>query len=193
MKDSGLARRYAQALFTVAKERQADEEINDQLRILSEIIARDRSLRGFLGTPRIAPERKDEVLRRSLGGGAHRALAEFLVLLRRKGRLRLIDEIADKYREVFEEDRGIVRAQVRTAVAMTADERRRLIRTLEARTGRTIVLQEDIVPDLIGGVLVVAEGQIIDGTIRHQLDLLRDRLRSVPIRLPAEAQMAGEV
>jgi F-type H+-transporting ATPase subunit delta len=193
MKDSGLARRYAQALFTVAKERQADEEINDQLRILSEIIARDRSLRGFLGTPRIAPERKDEVLRRSLGGGAHRALAEFLVLLRRKGRLRLIDEIADKYREVFEEDRGIVRAQVRTAVAMTADERRRLIRTLEARTGRTIVLQEDIVPDLIGGVLVVAEGQIIDGTIRHQLDLLRERLRSVPIRLPAEAQMAGEV
>jgi F-type H+-transporting ATPase subunit delta len=132
-------------------------------------------------------------LRRSLGGGAHRALAEFLVLLRRKGRLRLIDEIADKYREVFEEDRGIVRAQVRTAVAMTADERRRLIRTLEARTGRTIVLQEDIVPDLIGGVLVVAEGQIIDGTIRHQLDLLRERLRSVPIRLPAEAQMAGEV
>jgi F-type H+-transporting ATPase subunit delta len=193
MKDPGLARRYAEALFTVAKEREAEQEINDQLRVLSELLAHDRSLRGFLGTPRIASERKDEVLRRSLGGRAHRALAEFLVLLRRKGRLGLIGEIAEKYREIFEEDRGIVRALVRTATAMAADERRRLIRTLESRTGRTIVLQEEIVPDLIGGAVVVAEGQIIDGTIRHQLDLLRERLRSVPIRLPAEAHMAEEV
>ena len=99
-----------------------------------------------------------------------------LRLLRRKGRLALGPSIASYVRELLDERSGVVRAQVRTAVEID-DERRQWFRDrIAERTGRTVVLEAEVDPELIGGAVIRIGDRLIDGSARARLRALRDRL-----------------
>ncbi len=181
MNDPRLARRYAHALFTVAEEHAVADEIDRQLVRFVELLEENRRFRDFLASPRIAASEKERFLRSVLDGLVHKALEEFVILLRRKGRFGLIDEVRGEYKKILDERYKRTSATVTTAVPLTDPERTRLRSVLQTRTGQEVELNEVVDPRVIGGASVVVLGQITDDTVRHHLDELRDSLRSIPV------------
>jgi F-type H+-transporting ATPase subunit delta len=97
-------------------------------------------------------------------------------LLRRKSRLALGPSIADYFRELLDEERGIARAHVRTAVALDDAQREAIQQRLASQTGKTIVLDAEVDPSIIGGAIVQIGDQLIDGSTRRRLQRLRQDL-----------------
>ena len=175
MKDPRLARRYARALYSVANERSVADRVDGELRRFVDLIRENRKLSDFLATPRVAANEKERVLRSILEGLVHKALEEFLILLRRKGRFALVDEIATEYRKILDEAQQLATARVTSAVPLQDDERQRLKAVLESKTGKSVTLEEIVDASVIAGASVIIGGQIIDDTVRHHLDELRIR------------------
>ena len=186
MRESGLSRRYAQAVFKVAKERGVTPAVGNQLAALVALLKDERPVLDLLGSPKVSPERKEAFLRATLEGQVDPTLLEFLLLVRRKGRFGLLGEIASEYTRLLDKDQGILKANVTTAVELDGGERDRLARVLEARTGLKIVLEEEVDPSVIGGLVVILGGQIIDDSVRHHLEVLRNELRAISLRESAK-------
>ena len=184
MRDTTIARTYAEALFEVA---QADDEVERygaNLHQLAGLIESDRQFRLFLETPRIDTSSKKQSLREALKKKLPGRLLSFLLLVIDKRRQRLLPSIADSYAELVDEHLG--RIQVRITAAQEPD------RKLEAELSRKLgkLLAKKIIPiyqvdeRIIGGVIIRVGDRIMDGSIRRRLQLLRRRLLRTELPLP---------
>ncbi len=97
-------------------------------------------------------------------------------LLRRKRRLSLGASIASYLHELWDEEQGVARAQVRSAVELDGDQRRRIAEQLSQRTGKTVEVEVELDPDLLGGAVIRIGDQLIDGSTRGRLRRLREQL-----------------
>jgi F-type H+-transporting ATPase subunit delta len=97
-------------------------------------------------------------------------------LLRRKGRLALGPSINSYFIELWDEERGIERAVVRTAVALSDEERANLATELARSSGKQVQLESEVDPSLIGGVVIRIGDRLIDGSTRTRLRGLREQL-----------------
>ena len=97
-------------------------------------------------------------------------------LLRRKRRLSLGASIASYFHELWDDERGVARAQVRSAVELDDDQRRRIAEQLSRRTGKTVAVEVALDPELLGGAVIRIGDQLIDGSTRGRLRRLREQL-----------------
>jgi F-type H+-transporting ATPase subunit delta len=171
---STSATRYAEAVFQAAREEQS---FDLWLRELGEVelVLTDPLAARVLTSPAIPQDRQLSILAAALPSLAD-PVRRFLDLLVRRGRLQLIPQIAERLRELVDQQRGLARVKVTTAVPLGSMERDLLASRLAARTGRRVELEEALDPDLIGGVLAQVGDEIIDGTIRARLERLRRAL-----------------
>lgn len=186
MKDPRLARRYARALFAVTEDHGVSDRVAAEFRQFLGILGSNPNLGAFLGTPNVPSADKERVLRSILDGLVHQSLEEFLILLRQKSRFVLVHEVGAEFRKLLDAARNVVQARVTTAVSLTTEERQQVQAALEKRTGHTIELEEDVDPAVIGGAVVVLGSQIIDDTVRHHLQALREELGGVSVHMTAE-------
>lgn len=178
---SGVAKRYAVALFNAAVKQDIAEQIHEDLTSFIELLRSNRQFTGFLKSPEIVTEYKKHVIVESLGERTAGLFIQFLMLLIDKKRLVNILEIADAYRQLFEQLQGILEAKVVTAVELDADLEQKTVEKLEKETGKTIRIRKTVDPDIIGGMIVILEDNIIDGSIRHQLEEMRRSLGEVKV------------
>jgi F-type H+-transporting ATPase subunit delta len=171
---STSATRYAEAVFQVAREGQSFDlwlrELGDV-----ELVLTDRLAARALTSPAIPRDRQMRILAAAMPSLAD-PVRRFLDLLARRGRLQLIPQIAETLRELVDQDRGLARVKVTTAVPLGSNERDLLATRLAARTGKRVELEEAVDPGLIGGVLAQVGDEIIDGTMRARLERLRRAL-----------------
>jgi F-type H+-transporting ATPase subunit delta len=99
-------------------------------------------------------------------------------LLRRKSRLALGVSIASYFAELLDVERGIIRARVRTAVPLDDAQREAVRQRLATQTGRTVELEAEVDPAIIGGAILQIGDQLIDGSTRRRLQRLRLELAS---------------
>jgi len=99
-----------------------------------------------------------------------------LRLLRRKNRLQLGPSIASYYRELHDQERGIVRATVRTAVPLEEARLRALSEQLSTETGGTVALESEVDEAMLGGVVLRIGDRLLDGSVRSSLRRLRRQL-----------------
>jgi F-type H+-transporting ATPase subunit delta len=99
-----------------------------------------------------------------------------LRLLRRKSRLSLGPSIASYFRELWDEERGIERAVVRTAVPIGDAERESIAAQLARASGKQVQLEAEVDASLIGGAVIRVGDNLIDGSTRTRLRALRERL-----------------
>ena len=97
-------------------------------------------------------------------------------LLRRTGRRALGVSIASYFAELLDQERGIIRARVRTAVALDDAQREAIRGRLAGQTGRTVELEAEVDPSIIGGAILQVGDQLIDGSTRRRLQRLRQEL-----------------
>jgi len=168
-----LARRYAQAIFELDKDRIAEWQ-SDLEKIIS--LGQDATIAAYLENPNIHFEDKARLLHDRLGDINPLVLNLVYVLLARS-RLDMLPDIAVEYQRLVDSYRGIERAEVTTAVPLDDEARRNLSQKLSDITGKKVIIEPEYVDtSLIGGVIVRVAGKLLDGSTRGKLAALKKEL-----------------
>jgi len=167
-------RRHAQAVFLIALEtNQLDRWQADLERIAS--ILHDPEIGSFLENPKVSSERKRELLQQALKGVTPTAM-NLAYLLVARNRLHIVQSIVTEYRRLSYAHKGVVEAEVVTAIPIGGQEEESIGKGLAAITGKTIMLGAKVDPEIMGGLVVRLGDKLMDGSIRTKLQELRRSL-----------------
>jgi F-type H+-transporting ATPase subunit delta len=167
---------YAEALFEIAKAEGSLETVEDELFKVARTLEANAELRAVLSDPVIPPERRQQVVESLLGGKASpvtTALVSFVVGV---GRAKNLPEIIDRLVARAAQERHEAVAEVRTAFPIDEARRAQLAEALGQATGKHVTVKVTIDPSVLGGVIARVGDTVIDGTIRHRLEQLRESL-----------------
>jgi F-type H+-transporting ATPase subunit delta len=169
--DRVLAGRYAAALFQAAAAKSEDQKVQSDLVIAKANLA-DQA--GALRHPRVSMTEKKRLIHAALDGKVTDTTLRFLDLLIAKKRYELFALIAAHYVALAEDARGIARAHVRTAKALSPDEQKTLAARLKIFAGKDIELEIKEDSELIGGVAVKIGDWVLDSSLRGQLRRMKE-------------------
>jgi len=177
---SGIAARYATAIFELAKDAKSLATLESNLDELAAALADSADLRALVGSP---------VLSRADQGAGIVAVAdkmglipEFrngLALMASKRRLFVLPQLVALLTGMIAEDKGEVSAEVTSAKALSKAQSDKLAKTLKARIGRDVKLKTTVDEHLIGGLVVKVGSKMIDTSIRSRLDSLQNAMKEV--------------
>jgi F-type H+-transporting ATPase subunit delta len=168
------AKRYAQAAFDIARERNELDRWVEDIRAIVDLAAQPGVVE-FLASSRVPFEVKERLLRSGLADLSPLAL-NLARLLVQKGRIVLAEQVLDEYQRLLDEHRGIAQALVLTAVPLSEEEERAVTRRLGELTGKEIVLERQVDPEILGGLVARVGDRLIDGSTRTRLLELRRQL-----------------
>ena len=188
MRGSIVARSYAEALFELGERTNAHDEFAHGLNTITTLLEADPRVRAFLDTPKIDVSAKRNALRSALQGQVSPVFLNFLLVVLRKRRQRLLHAIAEAYRDLIDEKLGRLHVQVTMAHDPDDQTEQTLITELSRVLGRQVIPHIAVDPALLGGVIVRYGDNVMDGSLRRQLVSLRQRL--VQASLPAAAPSA---
>ena len=168
------SRRYSQAVFEIALEKQELDRWQSDLRKIASL-SEDATFIALLQSPRLRFEDKAKLLAELLSDINPLAL-NLVYLLVARGRLDTAGEIAGEYQQLLDSYRGIEQAEVTTAIPLDDEDRLKLARRLGAVVGKEVVLKSEVDSSLIGGIIVRIGGKLVDGSTRSQLQTLKREL-----------------
>lgn len=172
-----LAKRYAKALFAVAREEDKLDAFSDTLQDISSFLSENPDIEAALENPVVPADIKLEVVEEIIkASGADDSVANFLRLLTDRGRIQHLAVISDAYQELMDEETGVVRAKVKTAVPLSEEMRARMMEILSEKTGKQVALVTEEDPDIIGGVVAYVGDMVWDGSIRSQLNDFKESI-----------------
>jgi len=173
----GTARRYAKALHAAAAEAGAGEVAGRELRAILGVFEANRQAVDVLARPWIKPgDRRAAALMLAQQAGCGKLIQDFVALVAERGRLDHLAAILGAYQDLEDATMGRVRAQVRTAVALTEAEKDQLRQRLQAELGKQVILEETVDANLLGGFVARVGSLILDGSLDGQLARMRERL-----------------
>ncbi len=176
MRGETIARNYAEALFELAEREGEVERWGEALELIAGIVHEEPRVRAFLETPRIQTSEKNQVLRSAFEGKVPDRVLHFLLLVVDRRRQRLLQEITAEYRALLDERLGRAHVTVQVAREMDEDERARVQERLSAILGKEAILDVQVRPELLGGVVFRSGDMILDGSVRRRLQRMRRRL-----------------
>ena len=171
-----VSRRYAKALFALAKEKGVLEAAAEELLRLGQAAA-NPALAHVLRSPLLSQSRRTALAKGLIEDQKlSDLLARFVRFLADQQRLAELPGIADYYSQLLDEQEGRVRLAVRTAVAMTDAQQKELVDTFARLTGKAVIPTITVDPELLGGVIAEVHGKVYDGSVRTQLERLANQL-----------------
>jgi F-type H+-transporting ATPase subunit delta len=178
MKNFAIARRYAKALLLIGQQDGQTERYRTELQSVAELVASDRRLDQAINNPLYESSARKRVLQALIVKlKFSKAVESFLVLLFEKGRFSFLGHINDFYQKLSDDLKGVARATVISAGALSADAVERIRAALSRRTGKNLLLDVKQDPRLIGGVITQIGDLVLDGSIRTQLLNMRESLK----------------
>jgi len=178
MKNLAIARRYAKALLLIGQQDGQTERYRNELQSMAGLVAGDRRLDQAINNPLYESAARQRVLQSLISKLAlSRAMESFLVLLFEKGRFGFLGHINDFYQKLADDLKGVARATLTSASALSADAVERIREGLSKRTGKDIILEVKQDPGLIGGVVTQIGDLVLDGSIRTQLLNMRESMK----------------
>ncbi|HVM43449.1 MAG TPA: ATP synthase F1 subunit delta [Gemmatimonadales bacterium] len=176
MRNTSIARNYAEALLAAAERARAVERCGELIDGVAGVLASDPVLAGVLMSPRIAKADKQRLVERALKGVAPAVFVRFLQSVIQRGRQGVIGDIAAEYERLVDVHLGRVHAVVSTARASDAALQASIVERLTAVFGREVRAHFRTDPALLGGVVVRSGDRVFDGSLRRRLKLLRHRM-----------------
>src|SRR5712691_12052953 len=172
-----VARRYAAALAEVVLERGEAAEVQTELAAWEKMIQSSPNLREVIRNPTIALDHKRAVLNKLIDRARPlQTTANFLKVLLQNQRLTDLGEINRKFAETLDERAGMVAATVTTARAVPESSQGQLHAKLTGLTGKKVRVDFAIDPDLVGGVVTRIGSTVYDGSVRNQLQLIKEKM-----------------
>lgn len=171
------ARRFAEAAFEVATRDGTLEAWRAELDASVERLG-DESTMSVLANPALPVEQRAAAIAGLLEQTASRPVQNLIQLLLRRGRIEELPRVAAEFRRLDDARLGITHATATSATALTPEEIGALSARLEQSTGGRIVLDVQVDPSLLGGLVVRVGDRLIDGSVRGRLERLRNQLIS---------------
>lgn len=176
MRQSTIARNYAEALLELARRAKDLRGWGSLIQSIADAMQRDQTLRAFLETPRVDAATKNAVLRKALADRAPSKFVRFVESVVSHRRQMLIPSIAQEYMDLVDAAENRMHAKV--TVAREVDEKtRQLIADRLSRVfNKTVVPHLTVDDRIIGGLVVRVEDTVMDGSVRRKLGALRARM-----------------
>jgi F-type H+-transporting ATPase subunit delta len=170
-----IAQVYARALYEVASEKGALDDVRDQLGQFADAMRQDRQLMIFFFSPYFSTEEKKNGLRRGVTD-ANEVLMNFLETLVERHRMPAIFRIRDRYEQLWDRDHKLLPVHVTSAVELDEGTVKNIGDSIGKQTGNEIELSSDVDPDILGGIILRVGNFILDASIRNRLEQLRKQV-----------------
>lgn len=175
------ARRYATALLEIAKELDQVEDILEDIKLIDNTIEGSKELMLYVSSPIVKYDVKMSVLDEIFGDRVQKVTRKFISLLARKGRANLLHQVVKAFVEKYNQYKGIIKIDVSSAMSLSESQKNLLHEALEKRTGKKVEMTVTEDPSLRGGLSVRIDDTVIDGTIKHKLEELEQKLLSTAV------------
>jgi F-type H+-transporting ATPase subunit delta len=167
---------YAEALFEVARAEGSLGEVEDELFRFSQTLQGNDELRNALTDAGIPAARRQQIVEDLLGGKASPTSVALVSMVVGTGRARELPSIIQLLVEMSAAEANKEVAEVRSAVPLTDDQSARLAKALEDATGKQVEIKVVVDPSVLGGIVAQVGDTVIDGSVRHRLDQLKNAL-----------------
>lgn len=177
---SGIAARYAAAVFELAEEACVLAALETDVEALAGALDASAELRAMIASPVLAREAQGAAM-----GAVARAMnlsaltANTLGLMAAKRRLFVLPQLVAALRDRLAEAKGEITAEVTAARPLTEDQARRLSAALSSAAGKTVKLRTAVDEGLIGGLVVKVGSKMVDTSIRSRLAALQNAMKEV--------------
>ena len=151
------------------------------MRLLVGLLETTPAFQRYLASAAFPAHRKKEALSRELSPHLSQRSVTFLKFLIDKRRSAALRAVLARFSELLDEEQGLIRAKVTTAAQLAPGQREALIEKLRLLTGRAIDLEEQVDAAVLGGAIVAYDDRMIDGSVRTQLALVRERMKKVRV------------
>jgi F-type H+-transporting ATPase subunit delta len=170
--------RYALALFDLAKDERQIPAIEADLKDLKAMIAESRDLRAFLASPLYDSETKSRALAALADRAKFGALTrKFLGFLAAQRRAAALPAVIAQFQKLAADFRGVVQAEVTTAIALDANQAKGLASALRLALGKDPEIETRVDPTILGGVKVKVGSRLYDASLKSKLDSLKFSLK----------------
>lgn len=167
---------YARALFEIARAEGSIDEVEDELFRFARSYESSDALRIALTDEQIPAAKRQAIIEDLLGGKATGTTVQLISMVVGSGRSRELPAIIDKVVARASSAKQLEVAEVRSAVALTADQETRLAAAITNATGKQVNLKVVVDPAVLGGLVATIGDTVIDGSVRTRIDQLKARL-----------------
>jgi F-type H+-transporting ATPase subunit delta len=175
---NAIARRYAKALVQLGAEEGAVEKFNNELTAVNAVLADNPALNSIFRSPAYGIEAKQEIMKDIIGKlGLSGTVANFLQLVLDRNRLDFLPQIAESFSSFADELSGVIRPTLSSGLPLDGSQVGGIKAALEKSTGKKVVLNVQVDPALIGGVVTKIGGTVYDGCVKTQLNRIEDILQ----------------
>ena len=162
---------YAQSLFELAERQQSVDAVKSDLDILAGVIGQEKDFVKLLDSPYFSTDYKEQLVRRLLSGVAAELTQDFLMVVIRHGRARLLTDIIGKYAELWDAYHGYYHVKVTVPRALEDGQVKELSDGIAAAMNSNVKLEVAVEREIIGGAIIRCGDKVIDNSIRNRIDV----------------------
>ena len=175
-----IARPYARALFDLADEAKAIASVEADLDGIADLIEKNDALGDMLASPVISSDRKigvvDAIVKKAK---MNELVSNFLQTVARNGRLFVLPAMIDAFKDLAAKQRNEIKGEVISATPLSKKQLSDLAKTLKSKMGKTVNLDVNVDPSLIGGLVVKVGSQMIDSSLKTKLTAMKIAMKEV--------------
>lgn len=179
---SPIAMAYAQSLLELANEAKSAEAIEAELGQLRDLIDQNPSFHEVLASPAIGTLEREQLLDKVFRGNMSTLLFNTLGVMNQHGRLGLLDQLADAYSELLDQQLGKIEVDLTVAHPLSKEQFEAARKQISAALGRDAVVHAYVEPEIIGGMILRVGDKLLDASVKYQLASMKERLLSAAPR-----------
>ena len=176
LKNIKIARKYADALYKSAQDENLCEKIYNETLFIYETLKSNNNLNEFLQSPLIKNDDKKDVINKLFTPHTDKLLVNFLNILIDEGRFNALNEIINKYSEIYYKEKNIIKPVIISAVELDDNQKQAVLNKLETKLKKHIEPEYIINNDIIGGLIIEIDDKTIDCSIKTKFDNMRKEL-----------------
>ncbi|MBO7608755.1 MAG: ATP synthase F1 subunit delta [Muribaculaceae bacterium] len=179
MNDGLIPKRYAKALYKLAKENGDTQEIYELLKTMSRGLKGLDDVKRVMLNPKIPNEDKGKVMMQVIGAQPGSSLDKFILLVIKNNRTELLRKIALSYVNIYREEHNIAKLEITTATQLPQEKIDNIVAVVKQHLGDlTYEIEHKIDPELIGGFTVKVGDTLLNASVKNELNQLRLKLIS---------------
>jgi len=174
LKETAVAVRYAKAFIAVYKKSGDLDRISSELSVMAGLYRDSHKFRNVIQNPAVSMKVKEGILDDvAKKAGFSEDTSSALTFLLQNGRAQIINEVAEEFEKMVFAALGRVRVEVTSADELTDSDKKAIAKKIKETTGRDAVMDTQVDPSLIGGVITKIGSNVMDGSVKNQLKALR--------------------
>jgi F-type H+-transporting ATPase subunit delta len=193
MLKGAIARRYAAAIFDIARKQNTIDRTLEDVQGIAQVFS-SRKVAYLLTEPKVPAKRKETAVRQALASKVLPTSLNLALLVVQRELVEAMRNIANELEKLVLDYKNEAKAQVTTAAPMDEAQSNSVKQALERRTGKTILMQTRVQPEILGGVVARVGDQLIDGSVRYRLTALRQQLlRGVAANIDTDSFLPPDI